>query len=252
MAGSGKLKYLPSKSGEFSLSNFEYDLWDTYRRCEEAEELHELKMRILTRGDIWLQFRDEVSEHPIIVQCAAIALYRYVRFGMTELWPASEIEKPMCLLKIFAEQWADLEEDAQLKWLGCIDGIAESVVGTFQETNGTVLKQSESKKPSRHQQKSKPSNFSKAPILITTLLKHHLYENGSVLNWEPIGCNELARNADVAASIVSDFFKKWFESHSRYKISCQDQTVRIVLAQWAGESIIKTFGRDPDHRETTD
>ncbi|MGD0897575.1 MAG: hypothetical protein ABR915_07035 [Thermoguttaceae bacterium] len=62
--------------------------------------------------------------------------------------------------------------------------------------------------------------------IIAALTKHHQYMNGSCLNTEPVGVNDLARQAGVAKSSVSSFFNKEFnnskkEGHTRYINRCQ-------------------------------
>jgi hypothetical protein len=56
--------------------------------------------------------------------------------------------------------------------------------------------------------------------LNAALTKHHGYYNGSCLNQEPIGNNELARQAEVDKATASAFFKKQFKGHGNYKVVC--------------------------------
>lgn len=65
--------------------------------------------------------------------------------------------------------------------------------------------------------------------LIAALTKHHSYENGGCLNLEPIGNNELARQAEVSVSTASAFFTKEFKGHTEYRTLCGDAT-RLVAA----------------------
>jgi hypothetical protein len=58
--------------------------------------------------------------------------------------------------------------------------------------------------------------------LIAELSRYHRYADGSCLNCEPIGSNELADKAHVAHSTASSFFKKEFESHAKYRVLCRD------------------------------
>jgi hypothetical protein len=58
--------------------------------------------------------------------------------------------------------------------------------------------------------------------LIAALTKHHRYADGSCLNTEPIGNNELAKAADVSASTASTFFNEEFGGHTKYKVLCRD------------------------------
>jgi hypothetical protein len=60
--------------------------------------------------------------------------------------------------------------------------------------------------------------------LIAALLQHHKYHNyqaGSHLNCEPIGCNALARLAEVSTGAASQFFHRHFQSHKQYKQVCR-------------------------------
>jgi hypothetical protein len=65
--------------------------------------------------------------------------------------------------------------------------------------------------------------------LVAALTMHHNYADGSCLNLEHIGNNELARMADVSISTASAFFKKQFDGHSKYRAICTDVT-RLVAA----------------------
>src|SRR5262249_5272125 len=65
--------------------------------------------------------------------------------------------------------------------------------------------------------------------LIAALTKHHQYADGGCLNPEPIGNNELARQAGVSDSTASAFFNNEFEGHTRYKALCRDLG-RLVAA----------------------
>ena len=58
--------------------------------------------------------------------------------------------------------------------------------------------------------------------LIAALTKHHQYADGSCLNLEPIGNNELAKAADVSASTASAFFNDKFQGHTKYTALCRD------------------------------
>lgn len=66
--------------------------------------------------------------------------------------------------------------------------------------------------------------------LIAALTKHHKYADGSCLNLEPIGNNELARLAKVGKRTASAFFKKEFQGHVKYKAVCSDAGQLLVTA----------------------
>ena len=65
--------------------------------------------------------------------------------------------------------------------------------------------------------------------LIAALTKHHKYADGSCLNLEPVGNNELARLAEVSESTASAFFNKQFGGHTKYRAICSDAT-RLIAA----------------------
>ena len=58
--------------------------------------------------------------------------------------------------------------------------------------------------------------------LIAALTKHHQYADGSCLNLESIGNNELAKAAGVSPSTASAFFNDKFKGHRKYKALRRD------------------------------
>jgi hypothetical protein len=56
--------------------------------------------------------------------------------------------------------------------------------------------------------------------IIATWSLHHQYQDGGALNFEPIGANELARQADVSQGSTSAFFTEVFDGHTKYKTAC--------------------------------
>ena len=65
--------------------------------------------------------------------------------------------------------------------------------------------------------------------LIASLTLHHRYADGSCLNLEPIGNNELAREAEVSRATASGFFKNEFKGYKGYRIACRDATRLVGL-----------------------
>ena len=65
--------------------------------------------------------------------------------------------------------------------------------------------------------------------LVAALTKYHQYADGSCLNAEPIGNNELADLAEVSTSTASEFFRTQFGGHTKYRALCQD-VVRLIAA----------------------
>jgi len=58
--------------------------------------------------------------------------------------------------------------------------------------------------------------------LIAALAKHHRYADGGCLNPDPIGSNELAREAVVSPSTASAFFNDKFKGYAKYRVVCRD------------------------------
>lgn len=56
--------------------------------------------------------------------------------------------------------------------------------------------------------------------LVAALTHHHRYADGGCLNFEPVGCNELARLAGVSKATAARFFAKYFKGHVHYRYAC--------------------------------
>ncbi len=74
--------------------------------------------------------------------------------------------------------------------------------------------------------------------LTATLLAHHRYGSPDGLRTEPIGCNELARLAEVSRLTASEFFRRFFKSHGHYKRSCREEkelarSLRVLAGDFA-------------------
>jgi hypothetical protein len=59
--------------------------------------------------------------------------------------------------------------------------------------------------------------------IVSFLVTHHQYYNGSCGNFVPVGVRELERKAVVSRGSVSKFFKAQFGSHKKYKLACCDR-----------------------------
>jgi hypothetical protein len=83
--------------------------------------------------------------------------------------------------------------------------------------------------------------------LIAALTEHHKYSNGSCLNLEPVGNNELARMSGVRNSTASEFFKKEFGSHARYRAFCRDRALLGNSLKLLNQEVApwQLFGRKP-------
>lgn len=65
--------------------------------------------------------------------------------------------------------------------------------------------------------------------LVAAITKHHCYADGSCLNPEPIGNNQLAALANVSKSSASQFFENQFKGYKNYKLKCRN-TGALVMA----------------------
>ena len=88
--------------------------------------------------------------------------------------------------------------------------------------------------------------------LIGALTKHHQYADGSCLNLEPIGNNELARLAEVSESTASAFFNNEFNQgetggHTVYRALCRDpgrlaDSLKVLNGEFSPHHL---YGRTP-------
>ena len=83
--------------------------------------------------------------------------------------------------------------------------------------------------PTRAKQQKRSTDRGDARTkIIAALNAHHKYDNGSCLNAEPIGNNELARLAKSAPSTANGFFNKEFggsdrkKGYATYRVVCRD------------------------------
>lgn len=87
--------------------------------------------------------------------------------------------------------------------------------------------------------------------LIAALTKHHKYADGSCLNTEPVNNNELARLSDVAGATASEFFKKEFGGHGKYRSICTNVTNLVTSLKLLNQEFSPhlLFGATP-HNES--
>lgn len=90
--------------------------------------------------------------------------------------------------------------------------------------------------------------------LISALTKHHQYADGSCLNLEPIGNNELAKAAGVSPSTASSFFNEKFDGHTKYKALCRDSgkliaALKLLNNEFAPHDL---YGRRPANEDDRD
>lgn len=80
--------------------------------------------------------------------------------------------------------------------------------------------QTPNRQTTKHVKKRSTEKGEARSKIIAALTSHHKYEEGSVLNTDPIGVNELARMVLVSGSTASEFFKDKFGSHANYRAAC--------------------------------
>lgn len=126
--------------------------------------------------------------------------------------------------------WVDLSHiaNAFVRWNENDHITARILAGTFGEWNRARAIDSE-KAPGTKKPKRSTARGEGKVKLIAALTKHHQYADGSCLNLEPIGSNQLAQMAEVADSTASDFFRKQFGGHSSYRAQCHEKS-KIVGA----------------------
>ena len=89
--------------------------------------------------------------------------------------------------------------------------------------------------------------------LVAALTAHHHYQNGSCLNFEPIGVRKLAEMADVGISTASDFFKKNFVSHKIYEQQIRSNNTTLIKAlAWLNEDLLPNILFKRIHNEHPD
>jgi hypothetical protein len=97
--------------------------------------------------------------------------------------------------------------------------------------------------------------------IIAALTQHHHYDpGGHCENLEPIGVNELARQAQVAPASVSAFFDKEFggsdhkNGHRNYKVVCRNvgrllDSLRVLNGDFSPDDL---YGRQPPGEDARD
>lgn len=93
--------------------------------------------------------------------------------------------------------------------------------------------------------------------LIACLTNHHQYSDGSCLNLEPIGNNKLAKAANVVNSTASEFFRKEFDGHLKYKARCRDSisliaSLKLLNNEYAPHHLFGTSPRDLSTKNADD
>lgn len=140
------------------------------------------------------------------------------------------------------ERWDKLDKVSREPWLEkTLDRLASARVSEQQPAPAVAPA------PIRIQPKRSTERGEARSKIIAALTAHHQYDNGSCLNTEPIENNQLARNAKVSKSRVSEFFKEKFEGHAKYKVICQDVTSLVAALKLLNDEFPPhlLFGRNP-------
>ena len=89
-----------------------------------------------------------------------------------------------------------------------------------------------SDKPSSDGRQRQPARARVKELVISYLVTHHKYDNGSVGHWEPIGIRELANNIRCNPGHVSRIMKKLFKKgYETYEQACTNGTLAIALTR---------------------
>lgn len=136
--------------------------------------------------------------------------------------------------------------------------ISEQEAASLLQESGAAMpaealgKKSRGKKP-----KASTQNGDAETKLIAALTAHHRY--GDSLNTEPIGNNELARQAGVDKASASAFFKKYFKGHGKYKAVCRDakalvNALKLLNGDFAPHELATAYNeaKAKDKAEPTD
>jgi hypothetical protein len=96
---------------------------------------------------------------------------------------------------------------------------------------GQPLQPSDGRRPAGtvRPERSTPNGNSRSILFISILSKHHRYAEVGFPHTEPIKNKELARQASVAPATASEFFKKKFGGHGKYKSLCELNPGKLAL-----------------------
>lgn len=133
-----------------------------------------------------------------------------------------------------------------------LDSLKEPEVGRSEAAAGTAC---EAPAATRTVRKKRSTERGEGRVkLIAALTEHHKYADGSCLNFEPIGNNEIARKVDVDPATASAFFTKEFKGYGNYKKTCSDATTLIAAIKLLnGEfSPHNLYGRKPTAEDDSD
>ncbi len=110
------------------------------------------------------------------------------------------------------------------------------------EGETAVAKRAGKKSPKRSTEKGEAETK-----LIAALTQHHKYSDGSCLNLNPIGNNQLAEMADVSNSTASKFFKDRFDGHTKYRSACRDMSKLVAALKLLNQEFSPhhLFGKSP-------
>jgi hypothetical protein len=95
--------------------------------------------------------------------------------------------------------------------------IVEAVINRTRAKDKTA-KQSVSKKLSSEDRKQR------------ALLKHHQFDGESCLEWTPIRVKDMAAQLGLSNAVISDFFRRRFRGHRRYRDVCHRESGHRLVA----------------------
>jgi hypothetical protein len=147
---------------------------------------------------------------------------------------------------------------AVLTGMGTQAGVAENAAKEQQVSTGDgvgIPGPRPKVKGGRNRRKHRTPRGSARLKLIAALTQHHQYDKHSCLNLDPIGLNKLAKQAAVAASVASKFFKDTFEGYETYRDRlCQDVGELIAVLKLLNQDFTPRhlLGIDPPAEDDKD
>jgi hypothetical protein len=142
--------------------------------------------------------------------------------------------------------------DRAMAWGQRVKIKAKLVADAQAEREGHQAPAPPSDEPVRKKSKRSTERGEGRAKLIAALTKHHKYADGSCLNLEPIGNNELARSAEVSESTASAFFNSEFNQgetggHTVYRALCLDpgrlaDSLKVLNGEFSPHHL---YGRTP-------
>jgi len=141
------------------------------------------------------------------------------------------------LLLVQAEQRGWITVDAVVARGGLFGGSGQS--GRWLTIHPAVLSATQQRATPPNTRRGRPRKAERAgrDLVVSALAKHHVYEAGSVENYEPASLKQLAQATRLAKSTVSEVMAELFgkPGYKRYQAACAKRTIALLLCRFLGE-----------------